>query len=184
MQTKHTALLLVDVQQAFDHPSWGARNNPQAEQNIASLLGHWRARQMPVIHIRHFSVHAASTLHPSHLGVAYKTEAMPITGEKEFTKSVNSALIGTGLEDYLHQQKIDRLVIVGISTDHCVSTTTRMAGNLGFTTYLVSDACATFDRRRADGKLFLAEDIHQIHLCSLDGEFCTVRTTAEILSAE
>ncbi|MFZ6817378.1 cysteine hydrolase family protein [Undibacterium sp. Ji22W] len=184
MHTKHTALLLVDVQQAFDNPSWGARNNPEAERNIASLLAHWRAQQMPIIHIRHFSVHADSTLHPSQPGVAYKSEASPAAGEKELTKSVNSAFIGTGLEGYLHQQQIECLVIVGISTDHCVSTTTRMAGNLGFTTYLVSDACATFDRRRADGKLFLAEDIHQIHLCSLDGEFCTVRTTAEILRTE
>lgn len=176
-----TALLLIDVQKAFDDPYWGPRNNPQAEHNIARLLAHWRLQNMPVIHIRHFSVETNSTLRPERPGADYKEEARPIAGEKEISKSVNSAFIGTDLEVYLHQQKISTLVIVGISTDHCVSTTTRMAGNLGFTNYLVSDACATFDRRAADGKLFLAEDIHQIHLASLDREFCTVRTTTEIL---
>ncbi|WP_395010482.1 cysteine hydrolase family protein [Undibacterium sp.] len=182
MHTKpSTALLLIDVQKAFDDPYWGPRNNPQAEHNIARLLAHWRQQQMPVIHIRHFSVEANSTLRPERPGSAYKDEALPIEDEKEISKSVNSAFIGTDLETYLHQQKITTLVIAGISTDHCVSTTTRMAGNLGFTNYLVSDACATFDRRASDGKLFLAEDIHQIHLASLDREFCRVLSTAEIL---
>lgn len=176
-----TALLLIDVQQAFDEPSWGQRNNPQAESNIALLLARWRQENMPVIHVRHFSTEANSSLRPDRPGVAYKNEAKPISGEIEFSKSVNSAFIGTGLESYLHQQKINTLVIVGISTDHCVSTTTRMAANLGFSNLLVSDACATFDRRAADGKLFLAEDVHQIHLASLDREFCTVQSTLEIL---
>lgn len=185
MHTKlSTALLLIDVQKAFDDPYWGPRNNPQAEHNIARLLAHWRQQQMPVIHIRHFSVEANSTLRPERPGSAYKIEALPIQGEKELSKSVNSAFIGTELETYLHQQKITTLVIAGISTDHCVSTTTRMAGNLGFTNYLVSDACATFDRRASDGKLFLAEDIHQIHLASLDREFCSVRTSDDILQMQ
>ena len=185
MPSKHTsALLLIDVQKAFDDPYWGARNNPQAEQNIAQLLSHWRQQHLPVIHIRHFSVEPNSTLRQDRPGSAYKVEALPIEGEIEFTKSVNSAFIGTDLEAYLRQQQIDRLVIVGISTDHCVSTTTRMAGNLGFTNYVVSDACATFDRQTSDGRRFLAEDILQIHLASLDREFCTVRTSAEILQMQ
>lgn len=176
------ALLLVDVQKAFDDPYWGPRNNPQAEHNIATLLAHWRQQHRPVIHVRHFSVEAHSTLRPERPGAAYKDEALPIAGEKEFTKSVNSAFIGTDLEAYLHQQQITTLVIVGISTDHCVSTTTRMAGNLGFTNILVSDACASFDRRSYDGKIYPAEEIHQIHLASLDREFCTVKSTREVLN--
>ncbi len=175
------ALLLVDVQTAFDDPSWGPRNNPQAESHIATLLGAWRQAQMPVIHIRHCSVEPNSTLRPDRPGNAFKPEAMPIAGEIEFRKSVNSAFIGTGLHDYLQEQGISRLVIVGISTDHCVSTTTRMAGNLGYENYLVGDACATFDRVDSHGKLHLAQDIHEIHLASLHREFCTVVETEEIL---
>jgi nicotinamidase-related amidase len=176
-----TALLLIDVQKAFDHPSWGKRNNPQAENNIALILEKWRQQQLPVIHIRHCSVEPNSTLRPSEPGNAYKQEALPITGEIEFTKTVNSAFIGTGLEAYLRENDISALVIVGISTDHCVSTTTRMAANLGFQVQLISDASFTFDRTGADGTTYPAELMHQIHLASLHKEFCQVITTTQLL---
>lgn len=108
---------------------------------------------------------------------------MPIEGERVFEKSVNSAFIGTKLESYLRDNNIEEIVIVGLTTDHCVSTTTRMAGNLGFKTLLVSDATATFDRKGPDGKEYMAEDIHVIHITSLNGEFCNVITTDSLISA-
>jgi nicotinamidase-related amidase len=176
------ALLVIDVQKGLDDPSWGKRNNPDAEANIALLLSEWRKQQMPVIHIRHCSVRPNSPLRPELPGNAFKDEAQPLPGEKQFTKSVNSAFIGTGLEQYLREQDISSLVIVGLTTDHCVSTSVRMAANLGFNVTLISDATAAFDRIGYDGVLYSAEDIHKINLISLDREFCNVRSTAEILS--
>jgi nicotinamidase-related amidase len=176
-----TALLVIDVQKGLDDPSWGKRNNPEAESNIALLLSHWRKHELPVIHIRHCSVAPNSPLRPELPANAFKEEAQPLPGEKQFSKSVNSAFIGTGLEQYLHQQEILSLVIVGLTTDHCVSTSVRMAANLGFDVTLISDATATFDRQGYDGARYSADDIHKINLVSLDGEFCTVRSTEEVL---
>ncbi len=178
---KKTALLVIDVQKGLDDPSWGKRNNPDAESNIALLLAAWRKHEMPIIHIRHCSVAPSSPLRPELPGNEFKDEARPLPGEKQFSKTVNSAFIGTGLEQYLHEQDISSLVIVGLTTDHCVSTSTRMAGNLGFTVTLVSDATATFERAGYDGARYSADDIHKINLVSLDGEFCTVRSTEDIL---
>ena len=62
----------------------------------------------------------------------FKHEAKPLPGETECSKTVNSAFIGTGLEAYRHERAIDSLVVVGLTTDHCVSTSVRTAGNLGF----------------------------------------------------
>jgi len=176
------ALLSIDVQKGLDDPSWGVRNNPDAEAKIALLLSAWRNKGLPVIHIQHCSVEPNSPLRPELPGNEFKDEAKPFPGEKVFGKTVNSAFIGTKLEQYLRENDIESLVVVGLTTDHCVSTSTRMAGNLGFNVTLVSDATATFDRKGEDGTHYSADQIHKIHLASLNGEFCTVLTTNEVLS--
>ena len=177
------ALLSTDFQKGFDEPVWGVRNNPDAESKMTFLLSEWRDKGFPVIHIQHCSVEANSPLRPGFPGNEFKDEAKPLRGEKVFTKTVNSAFIGTELEKYLRENNIESLVIAGLTNDHCISTTTRMAGNLGFEVTLVSDATATFDRTGEDGTHYSAEQIHKIHLASLNGEFCTVLTSNEVLSA-
>ena len=176
------ALLLIDVQKGFDNPVWGQRNNPEAESNIAALLTEWRKHAGSIIHVKHCSVSPKSPLHPDQPGNDFKAEASPLSGEPEFTKTVNSAFIGTGLEDYLHQQGLHAQVVVGLTTDHCVSTSTRMAANLGFDVTLVSDATATFERTDTMGAHITAEEMHRVNLASLNGEFCVVKTTAETLA--
>jgi len=178
---RKTALLVIDVQKGFDDPFWGKRNNPDAEKNIALLLSEWRKHELPIIHIRHCSVEPNSPLRPELPGNEFKEEAQPFPEEKQFSKLVNSAFIGTDLEKYLQEHDISSLVIVGLTTDHCVSTSTRMAANLGFNVTLISDATATFDRKGYDGALYSADDIHKINLVSLNGEFCIVRSTEEAL---
>jgi len=179
---KNTTLLVIDVQKGFDDTCWGKRNNPDTELNIALLLSKWRKKELPIVHIQHCSVEPNSPLRPDLPGNEFKDEALPLTGEKLFTKTVNSAFIGTELEDYLRSQGINSLVVVGLTTDHCVSTSIRMAGNLGFEVTLVSDATATFDRLGHDGTEYFADDIHKIHLASLNEEFCVVRSTVEVLN--
>ena len=181
MWNKKVALLVIDVQQGFDDPRWGQRNNPEAEKNIATLLSCFRAHKIPIIHVQHCSTEPDSPLRNEGVGCAFKTEALPDTGEPVFQKSVNSAFIGTKLESYLRVMEIETLVIVGLTTDHCVSTTTRMAGNLGFRTFLVHDATATFNRRGIDGTQFSAEQIHNTALASLDDEFATVIGTGALI---
>ena len=177
------ALLLIDVQQGFDDPRWGARNNPSAEKRIADLLAAWRATDRPVIHVQHLSLEPQSPLRADAPGHAFKVEALPMVGEPVFRKHVNSAFIGTDLEVHLRANGIEALVIVGLTTDHCVSTTTRMAGNLGFTVTVVEDATATFERQGPDGDLYSADLVHRVSLASLHREFATIRSARDILEA-
>jgi nicotinamidase-related amidase len=176
------ALVLIDIQQGMDDPSWGPRNNPDAEANAARLLHAWRGAGLPVVHIHHRSVRPQSPLYPGKAGVAVKPEVVPVEGEPVFTKTVNSAFIGTPLEGWLRERGIERVVIAGLTTNHCVDTSTRMAGNLGFETVLVGDACATNDRVGPDGATWDAETIHRITLTNLHGEFATVMSTDEVLA--
>jgi len=176
------ALLLIDVQQGLDHPRWGARNNPDAEQRIGALLAAWRQAKWPVIHVQHMSQEPGSPLRGDAPGNAFKPEAMPRDGESVFQKTVNSAFIGTELEAHLRREGIHALVLVGLTTDHCVSTTARMAGNLGFEVTVVDDATATFERMGPDGVRYSAEQMHRLALASLHGEFAQVQSAHVVLA--
>ncbi len=165
----YTALLLVDVQQGFDDPAWGKRNNPGAEEKIAELVGAWREAHRPVVHIMHDSRSETSLLHPQSYGNALKPEIAPLPGEPLYHKSVNSSFIGTTLESDLRNDNTEALVIVGLTTKHCVSTTARMAGDLGFQTYVVSDATATFERAGLDDRMRPAAEVHASASSDLDG---------------
>jgi nicotinamidase-related amidase len=180
---QNAALLVVDVQRGFDEPVWGRRNNPHMEARIAELLDAWRASNRPVIHAKHMSVLANSPLRPDQSGNDFKAEVAPLYGERVIEKSVNSCFIGTSLEMDLRRSGHYTLVIAGLTTNHCVSTTARMAANLGFDTWVVSDATATFDRVGPDGIQYLAEQIQAHALCDLHGEFATVLDTKAALDA-
>lgn len=175
-------LLLVDVQKAFDDLRMGAnRNNAAAERNIARLLEAWRRSRRPVVHVRHMSREPQSPLRPGLPGNEFRDEARPLSGEPVLEKSVNSAFIGTDLEQRLHAMGCERLVIAGLTTDHCVSTTVRMAANLGFRTVVVEDCTATYDRQTHDGRTLPAADVHAAALASLHGEFAQVTSSDELL---
>jgi nicotinamidase-related amidase len=177
----NAALILIDVQQGFDDPRWGRRNNPEAEQKIALLLDQWRSAGRPIVHVRHDSKTDGSALRLGNPGNDFKREAATIADEAIYPKSVHSAFIGTSLERDLRRRGVSTLVIVGLTTNHCVSTTARMAGNLGFETFVVSDATATFDRIGIDGILRDATDVHAAALSDLHGEFATVVESSALL---
>jgi nicotinamidase-related amidase len=167
-------LIAIDIQKGFLEPFWGNRNNPDFERRVANLLHAWRERGWPVVHVQHLSKNLNSPLHPSRAGVDFMDAARPIPGERIFQKHVNSAFIGTSLESILRLENAASLVFIGLTTDHCVSTSVRMASNLGFSSNVLSDATATFDRIGADGAAYPADQVHQISLASLHGEFAQV----------
>jgi nicotinamidase-related amidase len=183
--TSTTALIVVDVQRAFDQ--WEAagkrRNNPHAIARIVDLLDAFRSNGAPVFHIRHEGTRPNSSFLPGGAGYPVKDEAREIEGEPVIVKQVNSAFIGTDLEHRLRAADINTLVICGATTNHCVETTTRMAGNLGFDTRLVRDATWTFDRLGPDGDAHSAEDIHAMTLANLNGEFARIVSAAQVIAA-
>jgi nicotinamidase-related amidase len=177
------ALLVIDVQQGFTEYERraGGRNNPQAERNIALILEAYRKIQQPVIHVHHASTTANSPLNPKRPGYAVKPEAAPLKSEPIFVKHVNSAFIGTNLEAHLRQNDISSVTIIGATTDHCCSTTARMAANLGFEVWYISDALWTFDKFMPDGTRVAAQLVHDVNIASLHNEFAEILTTDALL---
>lgn len=181
-----SALLIVDLQKAIDDPVWavvGPRNNPGAEENTAHLLSAWRRIAWPVFHIRHDSTFAQSPYRAGQQGNDFKDEVRPLLGEAVIAKRTNSAFIGTDLEARLRRAQIQALVVTGVVTNNSIEATVRMAGNLGFATYLVADSCFTFARRDFAGQMRTADEVHAMSLANLDEEYCRVVSNADVIAA-
>ena len=179
---KNPALLLVDIQKAFlekDYPGL-IRNNEHAEFICGKILKKWRTLDLPIIHVRHSSTNPESKLHKSRPGFKFNDYVTPLENEMVLTKEVNSAFIGTNLENILIKSHIDTLVIVGMTTNHCISTTVRMSGNLGFDTYLISDSTACYNTKGMNGEIIDCNTIYNSALASLQEEFATVIDSKEL----
>ncbi len=182
----NTALLLIDVQKGVDVLThWGGpggrRNNLSAEENMLALLKRWREKNHRVAFTIHNSREAASPLKLSLETGKQKAGFEPNADDIVVTKDVNSGFIGTSLEIQFRRAGINRLVVVGFFTNFCVETTVRMAGNLGFDTYLVHDCCATTNRTDLEGNDHDPELVHRLSVANMHGEFCTAITTTDAL---
>ncbi|SNY94718.1 cysteine hydrolase family protein [Flagellimonas pacifica] len=177
-------LLLIDIQVGLRETNFYGteRNNLDAEVNAAKILEFFRTKKLPVFHIQHCSTNVESPLHPSKPGNALHPLVSPLKDEPVFQKNVNSAFIGTPLETELKSKGIEEVVIVGLTTEHCVSTSTRMAANLGFKVNLISDATAAFDKIGVNGQKFSAELIHNTALANLKDEFAIIKDTVTLLN--
>ena len=179
-----TALVVVDVQQAFtDAAYWGSRNNPACEANVATLLDAWREAGRPVVFVRHDSDEPASPLRPGTPGNAFKPE---LQGEPDLlvSKRVNSAFHGDpDLAAWLRERELDGIAVCGITTNHCCETTARVGANLGFDVHFAIDATHTFDRRHPDGELMTGDELARATATSLHEEFATVVATEDLLRA-
>jgi nicotinamidase-related amidase len=184
MTITNSALIMIDWQKAFDEPgAWGtARNNPDAEANAMSLLGHWREKNWPIVHVVHDSLDPDSLLVRSKASGEIKDGLEPREGEPLIPKRVNSSFIGTDLDGTLRRAGASAVTICGLTTNHCVSTTARMAGNIGYEVIVVGDATAAFDRVGVDGTIYPAQLVHDVSLANIHGEFCTVRSTDAVLN--
>jgi nicotinamidase-related amidase len=180
---RSAALLVIDVQMAIDDPKWGPRNNPGAEANIAALIGGWRRGGRTIFHIRHDSSFQDSPYRPGQAGNDFKPEAAPLPGEAVIAKRRNSAFIATDLEARLRSGLHAGVVVAGVLTHNSVEATVRMAGNLGFDTFVVADATWAVDKTDLRNRRWSAEDVHALSLANMSGEYATIVDTAAVLKA-
>lgn len=176
------ALLVIDIQRAFDDPFWGLRNNPRCEANVAALIARWRERGEPVVFVRHDSLLEGSPLRPGQPGNDLKNV---LDGEPDLlvAKHVNSAFHGEpDLEAWLRAHGVTGIAVTGIQTQMCCETTARVGSNLGFEMTFVLDATHTFDLPAYGGGTITADELARVSASNLDPEFGRVTNTAELLS--
>lgn len=170
---KVTALLIIDIQDFYFPGGAMPLVGPEAASlNAARILEKFRKEGRLVVHVGH----NAKDKMGFHEAVA------PISGEKIFYKDEVSAFNGTDLLTYLREQKVQRLVIMGMQTHMCVEAAVRAASDYGFECVLVEDACATRNLKYKDREVS-AEDVHAATLSTLDRNYATVVDTETFLAA-
>lgn len=184
--SEKVALVVVDMQQGFLDDSWGlTTNHPGCEENVERLLAAWSVRGMPIVVVRHDSIHESSPLYAAGQGNALIPAVAEAQPDLTVTKSVNSAFYGTpDLRAWLEHEGIDEIVVCGIQTNMCVETTARMGGNLGFDVVVPLDATRTFDLTDPDGTVVPAAALMRVTATNLQGGgFARVTTTEGVIAA-
>jgi nicotinamidase-related amidase len=181
--TTTSALIVIDIQQGFDDPVWGRRDNPDCERNIAALLAAAQRRGEAIVLVRHDSPKRESPLHPDRPGNGFKPLLDAAAPDLLVHKQVHSAFHGdVDLHAWLQEHCIEQVTICGIQTNKCCETTARLAGDLGYRMRFALDATHTFDEPAPLGREPVpATDLTRATAATLDGNFGEVVLTASLL---
>jgi nicotinamidase-related amidase len=180
-----TCLIVIDAQESFRHRPYSTETGIAAylaAQN--ALIAGCEERAIPIVRVLH-------TDGPAQADNPFALESghvVPLRGLREFTpaasflKRRHSALVGTGLDVWLTEQGIGRLIISGIRTEQCCETSTRHASDLGWSVDFVTDATHTYAMLQPDGEPLSAADLKARTATVLSGRFATLCTVEQALA--
>jgi nicotinamidase-related amidase len=175
------ALVVIDVQKAFDNPALGRRDNPDAEANVGKLVAAWQDAGRPIVRVRHTD-YDGGPFAPDAPEHEFKPVVADLAPELDVEKEVHSAFHGApDLHGWLSGQGISQIVICGIQTNRCCESTARVGGDLGYDVVFPVDAMHTFDKKGPDGTIFSAEHLAAATAATLHNYFATVVTTADLV---
>ena len=179
-----TALILVDVQESFRHrPYWDEADVPAFLERSNALLQGARAAGIPTVRV----LHSDGPERADNPWARVSGHVRPLAGLVAFDaaadilKHRHSALVGTGLEVWLHQQGIRRLIVAGIRTEQCCETTARHASDAGWDVDFVTEATLTFAIRHASGVLLGPADLRLRTEAVLHERFACLCTVEQAL---
>lgn len=178
-----TALLVIDVQQSFQQrPSWRDDEVPGFRARLVELDAGCRARGVPVIHVLHEEPGSGGPFDPAS-GHVRSMDWVPGPPDALFRKRVHSALVESGLREWLDARGIRRLLVTGIRTEQCCETTTRHAADLGYEVDFVTEATLTFEMKHANGRVYSPADLRERTELVLAGRFARIATVSSVLAS-
>jgi nicotinamidase-related amidase len=177
-----TALLVIDVQQSFEHrPYWVEAQAQEFKNNLQQLIGFFEQSNQAIVHIFHIDESPAFQLTS---GWVKAMDFLTHTPDAEFYKHVHNAFTDTGLDCWLRKNKMDHLVISGIRTEQCCETTTRVASDLGYRVSFITDATLTFEMTHPISQVrYSAQEIKDRTELVLHDRFANIATTKELIHA-
>jgi nicotinamidase-related amidase len=180
MSFSGTALLVVDAQESFRHrPYWSDVDVPAFVNRLQALIDGAKAQGIAVVQIFHVEEDGVFALASGHV----KTFAgLSIEPDAQFYKRSHSALMGSGLDVWLVQHGIRRLIVSGIRTEQCCETTTRHASDSGYEVDYVTEATLTFAMTDRGGRVWSPAEIKERTELVLEDRFARIVTVEEALA--
>jgi nicotinamidase-related amidase len=180
MSFSDTALIVVDAQDSFrQRPYWNDTDAPAFLKNLQALIDGAKAQSIPVVQIFHVEDDGVFSLAS---GFVKTMAGLSIAPDAVFHKHSHSALVGSGLDVWLVQHGIRRILVSGIRTEQCCETTTRHASDIGYAVDFVSTATLTFAMTGRDGRNWTPAEITARTELVLDGRFARIATVDEALA--
>ena len=176
------ALLVINIQNDyFPGGRMALEGAEAAAANAARILNQFRARNLPIIHVRHLSVRPGATFFiPGTEGAEIREAVRPATGESVIEKNFPNSFRQTALQELLKEKGVEHLVVAGMMTHMCVDASVRAAADLGYRVTLLADACAT-RAQSFGGETVPARQVHAAFLAALNGAYARVVPTEEAL---
>ncbi|GAA1133937.1 isochorismatase family protein [Citricoccus alkalitolerans] len=188
MTTPRRALIIVDVQNDyFDADGPLAIQYPPREDSLAHIVSTINTAQqagMPVAVVQHEYPEGAPVFAAGSEGwkIHPDVEAAVDSSAKRVTKSYASVFAGTGMTDWVRDQGVDTLTLVGYMTNNCVLGTAADAEPLDVAVEVLSDATGAVHLANAAGSVS-AQQLHETLMVLLHSNFAAVATTEDWTAA-
>jgi nicotinamidase-related amidase len=178
----NTTLVIVDVQQDyFPKGRMEVVGAVEASRAAKKLLGHFREKNLPVVHVQHISTRTGATFFlPNTEGINIHESVAPLPDETIIKKNFPNSFRDTQLNEYLVSKKIEELVICGMMSHMCIDATVRAAFDRGYTCIVAHDACATRNLV-FNGHDITATHVHGAYMAALGAVYAKVLSAEEII---
>jgi nicotinamidase-related amidase len=180
MSFSGTALIVIDVQESFRHrPYWSAADEAAFVDRLQTLIDGAKAQGIPVVQIFHVEETGVFSLASGYVNTLPGVSIVP---DAQFYKRSHSALIGSGLDVWLVQHGIRRVIVSGIRTEQCCETTTRHASDSGYEVDYVTEATLTFAMTDGRCRVWSPAEIKERTELVLEDRFARIVTVNEALA--
>ena len=176
------ALVIIDVQNDyFPGGRKELKDSLEALENIQKVIKNCREKGCKIIFIKHIAIKPTATFFINGTsGVEIHKGIEPEENDEIIIKNYPNSFRETDLKEVLNRNQITDLVFTGMMTHMCVDTTVRAAFDLGYSSILISDCCATLDLTY-ENEMIKAKEVQNVFLAALNGTFCKIMITDDFI---
>ncbi|PKH25300.1 cysteine hydrolase [Enterobacterales bacterium CwR94] len=187
LSASKTALIVVDIQnEYFEGKGFKGKmvipDGMQALNNSKKLVEYAHAKGMPVFFVRHLGPKDSPLFADGSVYAEFHKDLQPTSKDTIITKATPSSFVGTDLDAQLKKRGIEKVIVTGLMTHMCISSTARDAVPLGYSVIIPEDATATRDLNDWKNGVVDHNVLQRAALAGVADVFAEIRTTSDVMA--